>query len=191
MLQIYDDGVASVRAASTAISDWTLATPCSDWDAQALAGHLLAIVRYYHRLLDASLSDGPLFDLPRGQALAQMNAAGLASLPSESGPRRIAKFVEEAGHYRRRLETIDWHRTFGSWESVGPLTVAEHTGLAVVEWHVHAWDLAVANGQNYRPLSADVLVRAASVLSGQLPPGDRWIALLHWAGRQPQPSPPT
>ena len=60
VLAAYDDGVRAVQAVAPRVSDWAAPTPCADWDAAALAGHLLAIARYYHRLLDAAMAGRPL-----------------------------------------------------------------------------------------------------------------------------------
>lgn len=185
VLEAYADGVDGVRRSAETITDWSLPTPCSGWNARDLAGHLLAIVRYYHRLLDAALLAHPLVDLPRGRGLARMNAADLAALPPEDGPRRTSRFLAEARHYRLRLVEVDWDIRIGSWEDLGPLTVAQHTGLAVIEWHVHAWDLATASGHEHRPSAPEIVAGAARTLPESMPTGDPWTATLRWAGRGP------
>lgn len=183
VLDAYADGVSALERASAAIGDWSMPTPCADWRAVDLAGHLLAIARYYHRLLDAADAGHPLQGLPRGDRLAAMNAADLRALGSSSGPARIAAFADAARAYGRRLATDEWSTVLGSWEGVGARTVAAHTGLAVVEWHVHAWDLATAAGQGHRP--ADPV----AVASGHMTPGlvdgedDPWRAVLAASGR--------
>lgn len=186
VLKVYDDGIAGVRRTAAAITDWSLPTPCSGWNASELAGHLLAIVRYYHRLLDAAVLAHPLVDLPRGRQLEEMNASDLAALPPERGPRRISKFVADAQRSRLLLAEVDWDMQIGSWEALGPLTVEQHTGLAALEWHVHAWDLAKAMGHEHRPLAPEILAQAARVLPAPMPAGDPWTATLRWTGREPE-----
>lgn len=183
VLAAYDDGVAGVQTSIAAISDWSSPTPCAAWTALDIAGHLLAITRYYHRLLDAALVDQPLANLPRGPRLQAMNDADLAALSPDSGPNRITQFVSAAQRYRLRLTDADWELVLGSWEGLGPLTLGQHTGLAVVEWHVHAWDLGRAGGHEHHPSSCHVLATGARALPDPLPEGDPWIATLRWTGR--------
>ena len=118
------------------------------------AGHLLAIARYYG-LLDAAATGRHRSGLPRGSDLEAMNARDLAALPEGSGPDRIAEFLVLARDYGHRLAGADWRRTLGEWDGIGPLTLAEHTGLAIGEWHIHAWDLARSAGQDHRPADPD------------------------------------
>lgn len=54
--------------------DWNALTPCARWSVLDLSGHLLAITRYWRRLLDAAESTQQLTELPRGNELAAMNA---------------------------------------------------------------------------------------------------------------------
>lgn len=185
VLSAYDDGVNAVQAAASAVSGWRSPTSCRDWDAAALAGHLLAIARYYHRLLDAAVQGRPLADLPLGRRLQDMNALDLAALPQQGGPKRVAEFVKTAQQYRERLAGVDWELVLGVWDAVGALKVGQHTGLAVGEWHVHAWDLAQVSGQEHRPNDAEVVAAGRLVLAEPLPAGDPWTATLRWAGREP------
>lgn len=186
VLTAYDDGVHAVQAAATALSDWRRPTPCADWDATALAGHLLAIARYYHRLLDAAVQARPLVDLPRGPRLQAMNATDLAALPDQSGPERIVEFAASAKSYRDRLGVVAWDLVLGVWDGIGALQVGQHTALAVGEWHLHAWDLAHANGQEHRPADPEIVAAGRRVLPEPLPAGDPWTATLRWAGREPR-----
>jgi hypothetical protein len=181
--------VNAVQAAASAVSDWRSPTSCADWDAAALAGHLLAIARYYHRLLDAAVQGRRLADLPRGRRLQDMNALDLAALPHRSGPKRIAEFVTAALQYGERLADVDWELVLGVWDGVGALQVGQHTGLAVGEWHVHAWDLAHVNGQEHRPNDAEIVVAGRLVLPEPLPAGDPWTATLRRAGASPDSCP--
>jgi len=186
VLAAYDDGVASIDALSRVIEDWSRPTPCDQWNAADMVGHLLAIARYYHRLLDAADSGAPLRGLPRGDRLRDMNAADLSELPETSGKGRAEAFVASARRYRARLAESDWDAVLGEWDGVGERTIAGHTGLAVVEWHVHAWDLARSAGRDHRP--ADPATVAAGYRLPDEPvgcEGDPWTNILLAACRKP------
>jgi len=106
VLAAYVDGVRAVEAAAAHVRDWSASTPCAGWRAVDLAGHVLAIARYYHRLLDAAEAGTPLRGLPRGAALQAMNVRDLDSLAPSPGPHRIKAFVELADDYGRRLDGL-------------------------------------------------------------------------------------
>lgn len=184
VLAAYADGLEAVEAIAGRVTDWSAPTPCGQWQAVDLAGHLLAIARYFHDLLDAAEAARPRTGLPTGRSLDAMNAHDLIELLPTQGPDRIASFLRVAGHYGRRLAEADWGVTLGEWGGVGPLTVAQHTGLAIGEWHIHAWDLAQSAGQQYRPADPETTAAGRSLLS-QLPAGDPWLATLIGSGRGP------
>ena len=72
----------------------------------------------------------------------------------------------------------------GKWDGVGPLTLAEHSGLAIDEWHLHAWDLGLSGGLYHRTAGDPTIVAAGRmVLPGPPPEGDPWEATLPWSGR--------
>jgi hypothetical protein len=56
-----------------------------------------------------------------------------------------------------------------------------------VEWHLHAWDLARAQGADYRPRDPELLVSAWHWGVPHLPlaVGDAWEAVLRSSGRSP------
>src|SRR5260370_19280373 len=96
------------------------------------------------------------------------------------------------------------HLNFAAWSRSatrphGPgreVTVAGMAGTACVEWHLHAWDLARALGQDYRPADPDLLMAGSRAGLPQLAvsaAGDRGprAALLVASRRAPgQPRPP-
>lgn len=191
VLAAFADGLHAVARAAAGVLDWSASTPCVRWRAVDLAGHLLAIAGYYSRLLDAAAAGRPSTGLPRGIDLQNMNDRDLAALPDASGPERIATFLSLARDYGHRLEAADWQQVLGQWNGLGPLTLAEHTGLAVIEWHLHAWDLARSAGHDHRPADPATVAAGRAVLPEPLPAGDPWLATLTWAGRVPTtPSPP-
>jgi uncharacterized protein (TIGR03083 family) len=180
----HDAAVEALVARAAATSDWEARTPCGGWTAADVAGHVVCIARYYHRLLDAATEGRPLVDLPRGDALSAMNARELAALDG-TGRDHAEAYAERARAYGARLATVDWDLVLGVWDGVGPLTVAQHTGLAVGEWELHAWDLARAAGDDHRPADPAVAAAARAVLPAPPVDGEPWTGLLRWAGRDP------
>jgi len=185
VLAAYDEGVKAIEAVSPAVADWNASTPCAAWRCVDLAGHVLCVARYYHRLLDAAVTGHPLSDRPRGMALAVMNGQDLVELPETSGPERIRDFVRTATAYGDRLRDNDWDTSVGAWAGIGRLTIAEHILLAVGEWHIHAWDLARAAGGDHQPADAEVVLAGLRILPGSLPNGEPWAVALQGAGRFP------
>jgi len=185
VLACYGDGIAAMRMAGSHISDWSASTPCGYWTTLDLAGHILAIVRYYHRLLYAVWVGHPLVGLPRGRDLAAMNAKDLDELEESAGVERVELFCELAEEHLRRLHDADWDGTLGTWTGLGDLTVGEHSGIAIGEWHVHVWDLARASGGDHRPIDALTVKEGQSVLQRATDPGDPWIAVLRGYDRDP------
>ena len=180
---------------------WTAPTPCPDWRAVDLAGHLRCVADDYHEYLD----DAPLSRLSRLMAtgvhpdtlarkLARQNAAELAALPDGTGPEHIAAFARS----RPRLRPPG-PRGLGPAAPPVPrtmtVTVGGMAGAACAEWQLHAWDLARALGKDYRPaVPGDRAGRlagghAAAAGLGRGPPrvpaGDPWHALLAASGRSP------
>src|ERR1700683_3129610 len=150
VLACYRDGIAGIRTAGARVSDWAASSPCGERTPLHIAGHLLSIVRYYHRLLDAVSIGLPEVGLPRGADLAAMNARDLAELEEVGGAERVELFCELAEQHLSRLHEADWDTTLGTWSGLGVLTVGQHTGIAIGEWHVHAWDVARATGADHR-----------------------------------------
>jgi Mycothiol maleylpyruvate isomerase N-terminal domain len=191
VLAALDDGVRGVEEAAAAASDWRAATPCPGWAAVDLAGHLLAVATYYHRLLDAAERGEPLTDRPTGVALGNMNARDLAALGSPTpagavGPARIAEYARSARGYHSRLQSAEWDRPIATWQGLGTLTVGEHAGVAAGEWHLHAWDLARSAGRHHRPHDPRTVLAARAQLLHRVPPdldGDPWNNLIVLSGR--------
>jgi uncharacterized protein (TIGR03083 family) len=196
------DGVTVIceLAAQFSPEAWLAPTPCTEWRAADLAGHLRCVADDYHEYLD----DAPASRLARlmatgadpgklGRKLARQNAAELAALPDAPGPEHIAAFAESARLYALRLPAV-WdlphHRYLGTDVSVGGMA-----GWVCAEWHLHAWDLARALGKDYRPAGPEVLVtgwRAGVVqlaVDARAQATDAWHALLLASGRTPDWSP--
>ncbi len=191
----YYDGIRAIARITGQFSRaaWSAPTPCPEWRAADLAGHLRCVADDYHEYLD----DAPVSRLSRLMAsgahpqsiarkLARQNAAELATLPEVPPGEHIAAFVRSATRYAARigpLLRLPHHSYRGR-----VVSVAGMAGAACVEWHVHAWDLACALGVSYRP--ADPRAVLAAWLAGvpQLPLSpdrDPWLAVLRSSRRLP------
>jgi len=194
----YHDGVMAIikLAGQFTAATWHAPTPCAEWRAADLAGHLRCIADDYNEYLD----DAPGSRLSRLMAtgahpdaierrLARQNAAELAALPDEDPDRHIAAFTESALRYAARLGPLlrlPHHNYRGR-----AITVAGMAGIAIVQWDVHAWDLATALGDGYRPDDPQAVLAAWVAGVAHVPAradADPWIAVLRSAGRQPGPA---
>ncbi len=185
VLMAYDDASRAIGDIARLVQRWDGPTPCGDWTCSDLAGHLLCIVEYWRGLLQAALDGEPRSHLPRGPQLAAMNADALQRLPIPSGPARIECFGAVVAEHRTRLSEVDWTMTLGSWKGLGALSLGQHTGVAVGELHVHAWDLARARGADHRPRDAATVAEGQRVLGRGAEQGDPWRAVLRGYGRDP------
>lgn len=167
ILAAYRDGVTVICELAVQFTDmaWLAATPCTEWRAVDLAGHLRCVADDYHEYLE----DAPASRLARllatglpsaslARKLARQNAAELAALPDAPGPEHIAAFAESARSYGRRLPQswdLPHHRYRGNVVTVGAMA-----GAACAEWHLHAWDLAQSLGKDYRPADPELVLAA-------------------------------
>jgi hypothetical protein len=200
ILAAYRDGVTVICELAGQFTDvtWLAPTPCYEWRAVDLAGHLRCVADDYHEYLD----DAPASRLARLMAtgapaetlarkLARQNAAELAALPDAPGPEQITAFAESARSYGRRLAS-SWdllhHRYRGTDVTVGAMA-----GVACAEWHLHAWDLARSQGKDYHPAQPELVLTAWRAGTPQLWPvldagwdgADPWRFLLGASGRDP------
>jgi uncharacterized protein (TIGR03083 family) len=188
--------VASYREAIQALTDlqpglvqWDAPTPCPQWTVHDLSGHLLSIVRYWHRLLDAAEAGQHFVGLPRGADLADMNATDLLNVAGLSGPERIERFLGAAQDHLLRVERADWDTILGDWAGLGPLTVGQHSGVAIGEWHIHAWDMARSLGGDHRPGDASIVAEGNRAVREVSTDGDPWLAVLSAYQRNPDWAP--
>jgi hypothetical protein len=191
----YYDGIRAVVAIAAEFTrtTWNLPTTCPEWRAADLAGHLRCVIEDYHEYLD----DAPVSRLSRLMAtganpqsitrkLARQNAAEIATLPDVPPEEHIAAFARSATRYAARIGPLRRlpHHNYRGRE----ITVAGMAGVACVEWHRHAWDLASAHGISYRPVDPRAVL--AAWLEGiplVLPHFERdpWLAVLRASGRLP------
>ncbi len=197
-LAAYRDGVTVIVELAAQFDErtWAAQTPCADWRAADLAGHLRCVADDYHEYLD----DAPASRLARLLAtgahpdtltrkLARQNAAELAALPDRPAAEHIAAFAQSARGYARRLALV-WDMPHHRYRDV-PVTVGGMAGAACAEWHLHAWDLAKAFGKEYRPAAPEIVLagwcagHAAAVAGQAVGSDDPWLILLRASGRSP------
>jgi hypothetical protein len=158
--------------------DWQLPTPCDEWTACDLAGHVITVTTMWHEALDDA-SAGIATPRWRWTDMARHNTEYLAALPDESGPERIGHFVDLASKWCDRVAETDPDLPIPvAVQDVCPLplTVATFAWLAGGEFHVHAWDFAQTIGADYgSPLHARSILDARSALWGVVSThGDPW-----------------
>jgi len=159
VLAQYREGVDAVVATVAGWDDAQWAEPaCGEWSGTDLAGHLVTVIGWYHSWLDRGLAGDldPVFPIA---ALDTETVAALAALRAGSGPARIDEFRASADAYAARLGE-HWDAPFAYPR--GLVTAGLHAGVAAVEWHIHAWDLARAAGGDHEPADAEGLFLAAA-----------------------------
>jgi uncharacterized protein (TIGR03083 family) len=156
---------------------WGAQTPCPEWRAFELAGHLRCVADDFHEYLDEAPASRYARLMATGahpdslaRKLARQNAAELAALSDAPPAEHIAAFAESARRYAGRLVLV-WELPHHQYRDM-VVTVGGMAGAACAEWHVHAWDLAMSLGLDYRPADPD------TVLAG-------WLAGM--PHRQPRP----
>lgn len=194
LLAAYEDGVAAVCLISGPLDPpgWAALTPCLEWRAFELAGHLRCVADDLHEYLD----EAPVSRYARLMAtgahpdslsrkLARQNAAELAALADAPPAEHIAAFAASARRYATRLPAV-WDLPHHQYRDV-VVTVGGMAGAACAEWHLHASDLATAVGIGYRPADPDVIlagwVAGMPHLPLAVPAG--WLAA--WHGRHADP----
>ena len=202
VLAAYDAGVAAIcqLAAQFDEASWGAQTPCPEWRAFELAGHLRCIADDFHEYLD----EAPVSRYARlmatgahpdtlGRKLARQNAAELAALADAPPADHIAAFAVSARRYAARLGSV-WDLPHHQYRDT-VVTVGGMAGAACAEWHLHAYDLARALGSDYRPDDAAAVLAAwrAGMPHRPVPdaspgarPGrhpDPWHAVLAASGR--------
>lgn len=185
-LAAYFEGVRALEYLASRLpdDDWERSTPCTEWTASDLVGHVLCVADDHNALLDC-LIDGHDKPLRLSDDLALHNAARLAQLPLEPPLVRLAAFGLSARRFADRAAGV-WEQALFLHADGRPWTVGNHAGLCALEWHIHTWDLAQSVGLEYRPASAATLaaVWRQGVPHLTLPTGDEWAALLLSSGRE-------
>jgi hypothetical protein len=204
LLAAYEAGIAAVCriAAQFDGSSWAAPTACTDWSAFELAGHLRCVADDLHEYLDAApvsryarlMGTGAHPD-SLARKLARQNAAELAALADAPPAEHIAHFAASARRYATRLLPV-WDLPHHQYRDV-VVTVGGMAGAACAEWHLHAFDLAAAQGSGYRPEQPDVILAGWAAGMPHLPlvppsgrlaarhgrHADPWQAVLAASGR--------
>ncbi|WP_017935183.1 TIGR03086 family metal-binding protein [Nocardioides sp. Iso805N] len=126
-----DAGVLVIRAAAT---DLGRPTPCADWDLRALIGHMIG----QNAGFAAAVRDG---DAPPSAYAAPELGAG------EIRPR----WEESADRLRTAFREADPERVLRLAEFDREVTATTALGMQVLDCAVHAWDVAKALDEDYRP----------------------------------------
>jgi uncharacterized protein (TIGR03083 family) len=203
VLAAYDAGVAAICQLASQFDEatWPAQTPCPEWRAFELAGHLRCIADDFHEYLD----EAPVSRYARLMAtgahpdtlcrkLARQNAAELAALADAPPADHIAAFAVLARGYAARLGAV-WDLPHHQYRDT-VVTVGGMAGAACAEWHLHAWDLARALGTDHRPAEPAAVLAGWRAGMPHLPlaaagspgaragrPADPWHAVLAASGR--------
>ncbi|MBO0823328.1 MAG: maleylpyruvate isomerase N-terminal domain-containing protein [Actinobacteria bacterium] len=204
LLAAYDDGVEAIcrLAGQFDKASWDARTPCPEWCASEVAGHLRCVADDLHEYLDeapasryarlmATGADSELIT----RKLARQNAAELAALAEAAPADNVASFATSARSYAARLPGV-WNMPHHLYRDT-LVTVGGMAAAACAEWHLHAFDLAAALGSEYQPADAEVVLAAwlagmphlpllkqhGQLASGRGLPGNPWHAVLAASGR--------
>jgi hypothetical protein len=186
----YLSGVNAVLAAVEGLSadEEESGTPCPRWTVRDLLTHLWCTAERYHNLLDHAVGGTPQ-PIVVNEELAALNEAAVRAAPPLPVNTLVRNFHRSAADYL--------HRALGHWD-VAPYLEGSHAsvgqicGVAAIEWHVHAWDLAVSQARAYRPDPLDAATMRAS-WHATVPhlsvdeEGDAWLAVLQAAERRVTP----
>ena len=131
VVALYAKALAGFDAVVQQVSpdQWTLPTPCSEWDVHALVNHVLGEARWTAPLLAGStieeVGDRLDGDLLAGDLLAAWAAGREEAAAATSAPEVTERTV---------------HLSFG------PTPAEEYLSQLTADYLIHSWDLAVAIG---------------------------------------------
>lgn len=194
------EAVASAHAAITrmvALATGDLVdeapTPCSRWTVRDLVRHLEAIAGAYVLWASAAIG-GRVGDLRMGAELAAYNQQMLQRLPEHGTGRHMTTFSQLASDHMRIVEAFPDSPMLRVPTTGAQWTVADHAGVAALEWHLHAWDLSRAAGTVHVPDAAPLAIAWTATLGPALDRplevdgagnGAVWDAVLRASGRSP------
>jgi uncharacterized protein (TIGR03086 family) len=120
------------RLAQVSDDDWTLTTPCTDWDVHYLVAHVVGGNRFASMVLDAQTAADAIAAVMGAE---QLGANALGDFDESNAAQRAA--------FRRdgALEKIVSH-------PLGDLSGKRFLEMRVFDIALHAWDLAVAIGDD-------------------------------------------
>lgn len=195
--QLFRSGVDAVTLVTAGFgpADWDRPA-CGTWTARETATHLLGVIDWYHDWLDRAVGGerGRPFPEAEVDQRAQDDVRRSANV---SGAEAVERFQSRADEYIGRA-TAHWDTVYAY--PFGIVTTGLHCGVAATEWHLHAWDLATAQGSDHTPhdpsalfIAAGTCVAAArggmggSLLGWVVPLAARrspWKTLLKQSGRE-------
>jgi uncharacterized protein (TIGR03086 family) len=134
LLAALDSAVEEFRRRLARVSDddWTLATPCTDWDVHYLVAHVVGGNRFASMVLDGGTAADAIAAVMGAEQLG-VNALGDFD---ESNAAQRAAFSRDGA-----LENRVSH-------PLGDLSGKRFLGMRVFDIALHAWDLAVAIGDD-------------------------------------------
>lgn len=139
MLTAYVRALDDTTVLASGAGDLTVPTPCAGWDLADLFGHMVG----QNLGFAAAVADG---DAP---------AAAYESVPV--GTDDVARtWQDSAARVRDAFRAADPEATVHLAEFGFRPTVAIALGMQLLDAAVHAWDVATALGQTYRPAGATV-----------------------------------
>ncbi len=194
--QLFRSGVDAVVSVTAGFdtTDWNRPA-CGAWTARQTATHLLGVIGWYDEWLNRSLNGDQDRPFPAAE-IDQRGEDDVRRSANVSGAEAVERFRSRANEYVER--------TTDHWDIVYPypfgiVTTGLHCGVAATEWHLHAWDLATAQGRDHTPhdpvalfIGAGSCVAAAkggvrgAVLGRVVPLAARrspWKTLLKQSGR--------
>ena len=157
LLDALDVAVAEFRArlATVGAQDWTLPTPCDEWDVRFLAAHVVGGHLFASQVLDGQSADDAI--------AALMSAPVLGDDPLRRHDELAA--AERRGFRRPgRLDEVVDH-------PAGTITGAEFLAMRVFDVTVHTWDLARATGGNEQLDSALAARTLEAIIALERGPG--------------------
>lgn len=141
MFAAYDRALDDTAVLVSSAGDLTVPTPCAGWDLTDLVGHMVG----QNLGFAAAVADG---DAP---------VAAYESVPVSTDD--VARtWQDSATRVRDAFGAADPEATVHLAEFGFRPTVAVALGMQLLDAAVHAWDVATALGQTYRPAEATVTV---------------------------------
>lgn len=139
MLTAYGRALDDTTVLASGAGDLTVPTPCADWDLADLFGHMVG----QNLGFAAAVADG---DAP---------VAAYESVPVATDD-VTQRWQESAARVRDAFGAADPEATVHLAEFGFRTIVAVALGMQLLDAAVHAWDVATALGQTYRPAEATV-----------------------------------
>jgi uncharacterized protein (TIGR03086 family) len=123
---------------------WTLPTPCTDWDVRALVNHVVSEERWTTPLLDG---------MTTAEVGDRFDGDLLGDVPQAAGRAASAEAVAAVDSRLDHIDTV--HLSYGDEDP------AEYVRQLSADHLVHGWDLAAATGQD-RALDPEVVAEVAA-----------------------------